>query len=271
MHVFVFHVQNVMRLNSTEWLGKSDRIDYLHICVCTLCIRMSGCLCVRLLVLYVYLCVCVRTSVYLYVIFLTEYVRTYLMCLSVCQTLPPCWSAQPLKTHLTMSCLSVCYREGWNDQFRAQRLPLSDWDRQVCCILSHETWWPRLLDVSVRDLLNWVRTYVPHVSVSVSVGHAAKSFHYAGLPGHSRPSWPCLVCLSVCLQAHCLLPGEMYKGVYCLPEIVTTAAMDFKVPEQRKWAMQGRARCGVVWCEGEVWGAEGVVCGCAKWHVRCEV
>ena len=29
MHVFVFHVQNVMRLNSPEWLGRSDRIAQL--------------------------------------------------------------------------------------------------------------------------------------------------------------------------------------------------------------------------------------------------
>ena len=34
----------------------------------------------------------------------------------------------------------------------------------------------------------YVHMYVHHVSVSVSVHHAAKPFYYAGLPGHSRPT-----------------------------------------------------------------------------------
>ena len=50
------------------------------------------------------------------------------------------WHLNIFMTNILIAYLRSHYREGWNDQFRAQRLPLFDRGRQVCCILSHETW-----------------------------------------------------------------------------------------------------------------------------------
>ena len=89
--------------------------------ICTVCMRMCGCLCVRLPVrtsvcLCTYLCV----SVYGLLNWVRTYVRTSCVCGPCSQALPLCWSARPLKTHLTMSCLSVCVSAGplpppWGD------------------------------------------------------------------------------------------------------------------------------------------------------------
>ena len=47
------------------------------------------------------------------------------------------------------------------------------------------------------------------------------------------PCGPLKAPLYLLLQANSILPGEMYKGVHCLPEIVA-AAMDFENHEHRK-------------------------------------
>ena len=75
--------------------------------------------------------------------------------------------------------------------------------------------------------------YVMCLSVCLCVVQPSPSTVLVCSATQDPPDYILSVCLSVCLQAHCLLPGEMYKGVHCLPEIVT-AAMDFEDHQQRK-------------------------------------
>ena len=109
---------------------------YLHVCVCTLCIRMCGCLCVRLRVLYVHLCVrlpvltfvctsaCMYICVSVYVLLcictgsfkLSMYICMYIMCLSVClctmqpspSTVLVCPATQDPPDRVLSICLCAC-------------------------------------------------------------------------------------------------------------------------------------------------------------------